>query len=146
MSASLPERIEARIKRLPETGCWIWTGALSRQGYSYISVKGRMFRVHRLTYEAATGSEIPAGLVIDHLCRVRSCVNPDHLEAVTPLTNWQRGKAPSVGHAMKTACPQGHPYDAKNTYTLRGKRRCRRCHAALMRRRKAAALAARGDR
>jgi len=72
--------------------------------------------------------EIPEGLQIDHLCRVPACVRPDHLEVVTPRINVWRGRSDAAKNALKTECPQGHPYDEKNTRRdWEGKRSCREC-------------------
>lgn len=70
--------------------CWLWTGHLNSKGYGQLNVGKRLPMAHRLSYEWAVG-EIPTGLVIDHLCRVRNCVNPDHLEPVTTAVNNARG-------------------------------------------------------
>ena len=85
---------------------------------------------HRAAYELFVGP-IPSGYEIDHLCRVRDCVNPDHLEAVTRRENLLRGDTFAATHAAKTECPRGHPYD---TITAQGARRCSICHAATQRR------------
>ena len=104
--------------------CWLWIGATSANGYGVTSAGNgnRLVGAHRRVYELLVGP-IPEGLQLDHLCRVRNCVNPAHLEPVTPSVNQQR-----MG-AVKTACPKGHGYDAANTYMYRGRRNCRRCHA-----------------
>ena len=73
-----------------DTGCWEWNGYLNRGGYGQIKSKGRTFRAHRIYYEHIKGV-IPANMEIDHLCRNRRCVNPDHLEAVASEINTQRG-------------------------------------------------------
>ena len=70
-------------------GCWSWTGYCSRNGYARLNIAGRMWLAHRWSYEHFIGS-IPDGLEIDHLCRVTSCVNPAHLEPVTPAVNVAR--------------------------------------------------------
>lgn len=72
--------------------CWVWLGKLNRNGYGFIVRQSRKLMVHRLAYTAKHG-EIPPGYHVDHLCRVRHCCNPDHLEAVTPRENTLRGDA-----------------------------------------------------
>lgn len=93
------------VKR--ENGCWEWTGGRNR-GYGVLSYKGKYDKAHRLSYMWLK-ADIPNGLELDHLCRNPPCVNPDHLEAVTRKINASRGS-----WAMKTHCPQGHEYSAKN--------------------------------
>lgn len=88
-----------------DDGCWLWTGHVNKvSGYGQISVRegGKVHTIqgHRLAYELLVG-EIPNGLEIDHLCRVRSCVRPDHLEAVDHRTNVMRGDSPA-GRAMRS--------------------------------------------
>jgi hypothetical protein len=103
--------------------CWLWQGHL-RKGYGRFSLGGgsRML-VHRWAYEAAKGA-IPAGLQLDHLCRVRNCVNPDHLEAVTPYENCMRGQSFAVENAQRLFCPRGHRYGPPGP---KGTRECREC-------------------
>lgn len=114
-------------KILVGDGCWEWTA--SRDGYGYGQVydhaSGRMMKAHRAAYEALVGP-IPAGLDLDHLCRNRGCVRPDHLEPVTRGENVRRGRA-GENMRSKTHCPQGHPYDEANTRLYRGRRYCRAC-------------------
>src|SRR4051794_19244214 len=101
--------------------CWDWPGLILSTGYG--GVRGtdlRLRRVHRVAYERLVGP-IPAGLVIDHLCRNKACFNPRHLEAVTVRTNTLRGVGFSAWNARKVQCDHGHPLDEKNTYILRGK-------------------------
>ena len=79
--------------RIDPSGCWIWTGSLNREGYGRISWRGRTERAaHRVSYALLRGPLLE-GLELDHLCRVRPCVNPDHLEQVTSQVNILRGKA-----------------------------------------------------
>lgn len=116
------------VDKSPE-GCWLWTGPLRpKDGYGV----WRSGPAHRAAFLSAGGS-IPDGYQIDHLCRVRNCVNPAHLEAVTPQENIRRSMCPPALNAQKTHCPQGHPYDEVNTYVRvvedGGRwRECRACH------------------
>lgn len=128
-----------RLPVNPETGCWEWQGKRSN-GYGQTSLGNRMVYVHRLTYLVYVGP-VPDGLEIDHLCRVRHCANPAHLEAVTAKVNVNRG----INHeSEKTHCPQGHPYAGENLYVnpSSGNRACRSCH----RRHQVAYTARRRDR
>jgi hypothetical protein len=95
------------------------------KGYGAFMVGGRNVRVHRWAYETLVGP-IPDGLVIDHLCRVRNCVNPDHLEPVTHRENIRRGEA-GAWNRVKTHCPQGHEYTPENTRYSGTTRNCREC-------------------
>ncbi len=118
-------------------GCWIWTRFTDRDGYARQGRKGEPCFVHRANYEAFNGT-IPAGMTIDHLCRVRSCVNPDHMEAVTHKENVQRGESFSVENASKTRCVHGHSLSGDNLKieTHRGQRRrvCWKCRQEVSRR------------
>lgn len=126
------ERLERHIERVPFSGCWIYMGALNQAGYGWIGVGGRdagTDRAHRVTYKHYIG-EIPKGLEIDHLCRVRSCCNPAHLEAVTRKENCVRGecgKKTGAKQRAKTHCKRGHEYNMTNTYIHSGKRHCKQC-------------------
>ena len=122
------EAIKARCAIMPD-GCWLWTGR-THDGYGYVSWAGRNRRVHRLMYELLVGP-IPDGLHIDHLCRVRSCCNPKHLQPVTNAENLRR--SPLVGfnngNAAKSSCRNGHEFTAENTYQRpSGGRTCRACN------------------
>ena len=126
------ERIMEKVSPEPNSGCWLWMGFANEDGYGVIRIGGRVnfkFRgVHRVCYELLRGA-IPEGLTLDHLCRVRCCVNPDHLEPVTIVENVRRGEV-GITNRMKTHCPYGHPYDEENTYSIPGRvyRSCRACH------------------
>lgn len=136
------ERIAAWRARSPsnEKGCWLWMGSRSKGGYGRVKAYARKYMIHRFTYEFVNGL-IPDGLQIDHLCRVRNCFNPAHLEAVTPSENVKRGDSPKLQRA-KTHCPHGHAYDAKNTLRSSTGRVCKACrykHILAWKRRAAAA-------
>jgi HNH endonuclease len=107
--------------------CWIWTASLEGGGYGAIGDGKKKKRAHRYSYEQLVG-DIPDGLELDHLCRVRNCVRPDHLEPVTRRENVMRGISPIAENPSKTQCPEGHPYGGKNLIELStGGRRCRTC-------------------
>lgn len=107
--------------------CWLWTAHTDRKGYGRFSVGGTLVRVHRFSWSLQHG-EIPAGMQPDHLCRVPNCVNPAHLEIVTPRENILRSNGPTAKHARKTHCFRGHPFDEKNTARCkRGDRIYRGC-------------------
>lgn len=108
-------------------GCWEWLGHRNQSGYGRFWLLGRYEVAHRVSYELFVGP-IPVGLTLDHRCRNRGCVRPDHLEPATLRENILRGQGVGVRNAAKTHCPQGHPYDATNTHrTAQGRRRCRAC-------------------
>lgn len=110
-------------------GCWTWLGPVQSSGYGWGRVGNVRGLAHRLFYEEANGP-IPDGLQIDHLCRNRLCVRPDHLEAVTQRTNLLRGEGVAGANARKTHCPKGHPYDEQNTYQWGNQRKCLACRRA----------------
>lgn len=122
--------------------CWNWIGFRNEHGYGRWRWRGRTQGAHRASYEMFV-RDIPDGMFIDHLCRNRSCVNPDHLEPVSNEENILRGESPPAMNRRKSVCPAGHEYDAANTYvSSRGYRQCKRCNAARARRYKAARRAA----
>jgi hypothetical protein len=96
----LTERLaDLSVPVLVEPGlgeCWVWVGRLNRNGYGRVALGGREPMAHRASYEAHVGP-IPEGLVLDHLCRVRCCINPRHLEPVTVQENTLRGEAKLFG-------------------------------------------------
>jgi hypothetical protein len=129
MNISPSRRFDKYVKRDPETGCLIWTASgTGRSGYGIFWHAGRLVMAHRFAWERVNGP-IPEGLEPDHLCRVRRCVNPSHLEVVTHRTNVLRGVGPTAQNARKSFCVRGHTLDEKNTYYRpNGKRDCRVCH------------------
>lgn len=129
------ERIIGKLS-IGENGCWIWTGKLNQAGYGSIRDQGKWIRVHRLTYILFRG-DIPAALHLDHLCRVRACCNPRHLEPVTCKENLLRGIGVNAINAAKTSCPQGHLFSGNNLrIDPKGRRRCRTCQREQQRRRR----------
>lgn len=125
------ERFWDKVK-IVDSGCWEWQGYLTR-GYGYLKDGKKLVAAHRFAFRLLKGG-IPEGMTLDHLCRNRCCVNPDHLEIVTMRTNTLRGNGISAKCARATHCPQGHPYDLFNTYLYpNGNRRCRICRREQMR-------------
>lgn len=116
----------ARTERDAETGCWNWVGQADN-GYCRVMINRCRFLVHRFSYELFVGP-IPPGLVIDHLCRNRRCVNPGHLEVVTQRENIRRGESPIAENFRKTHCPHGHEFDESNTRVGVHGRVCRACN------------------
>jgi hypothetical protein len=111
--------------------CWLYAKQTSAADYGVLHTKIdgklRTWRVHRLMYEAFKG-EIPEGLYLDHLCRVTRCVNPDHLEAVTPKVNALRGAGITAYYTSRTHCVRGHEFTPENTYSDKwSERNCREC-------------------
>ena len=110
--------------------CWNWTGRTSSHGYGLFQWKLFGYYAHRISYEWATGQPFPEGLISDHLCRNRLCVNPAHIEPVTAIVNILRGESPPARNARKTHCPKGHPLTEANLLknsTGKSKRACRFC-------------------
>lgn len=121
------ERFMEKVDVDDASGCWLWTATTNRKGYGMFWPTSASVSAHRWAYAHFVGP-IPDGLQIDHLCRVRHCVNPEHLVPVTARENQQRSP---FDPAARTHCPRGHPYDAENTYRYPdGRRWCRRCAAA----------------
>lgn len=126
------ERLFDRIIGCEPGECWL---VRDRKGYMRIKPDGRSTQAHRAVYELFRGP-IPDGMVLDHLCRVRACVNPTHLEPVTNWENVKRGNSPIAVAARRQTCTAGHVFDAANTrLDRRGKRHCRACDRARYRRR-----------
>lgn len=134
-SIPLADRLWPRINKRGD-GCWVWTGALNASGYGVIGLGAMtLARVHRLTYEMLVGP-IPEGLQLDHLCRVRACCNPTHLEPVTNRENFLRGEHPIARAVRSNRCARDL-HDMAVTAHVRpnGTRYCRACASAAKRRR-----------
>ena len=162
MQPTGPERVKRRNRRpktlaqrfcekveIQQNGCWLWTGARTardKRAYGCIGVEYKQQPAHRVSYEMFVGP-IPEGLDLDHLCRTRLCVNPDHLEPVTRRENLRRGTGMVAENIAKTHCKHGHQFSPENTkvyvYPHRTERVCLTCSRARalasIRRRKAAA-------
>lgn len=117
------ERFWAKVNKT-DSGCWKWTSEISHKGYGRVWWNRRLLFAHRVAYEIENGP-IPDGLCVDHLCRNRACVRPDHMELVTPKENVRRG----LKVALKTHCVHGHRFEGRNVYTEPGTgwRACRTC-------------------
>ena len=122
--------LEARAIPEPNSGCLLWLGTVNQFGYGRTNLHGRRIVAHRAAYILACGP-VPDDLELDHLCRVRCCINPKHLEPVTKTVNVRRGVAGAVNRARqigKTHCPHGHPYSGANLFVRNdGQRECRTC-------------------
>lgn len=118
-------RFQAKVLVLA-TGCWAWQGTRINGAYGQFWDGKRQVYAHRWAYEQFVGP-IPDGHQVDHLCRVPPCVNPAHLEAVTPQINTLRSSGPPALNAVKTHCDNGHEFDSGNTVYTRHGRKCRTC-------------------
>jgi len=121
---------EHLIEPEPMSGCWLWLGFLS-SGYGRLTVttsSGRKtIAAHRFVYEQVNG-RIPAGLLLDHLCRVRCCVNPAHLEPVTLKENIRRGESPFILSWKAGVCFRGHVMNGPRYDSSRHAKQCRECY------------------
>jgi len=116
----------------PELGpCWIWMGSIGTEGYGWFHFQMKRMRAHLLSYKLLKG-QIPEGLMLDHLCRVRHCVNPGHADQVTNRENILRGIAPPAMNARKTHCKRGHSLSGENLTSRhrdgQDRRECKECN------------------
>lgn len=130
---TLPSYFLRHISPEPNSGCWIWTSCLDKDGYALgarnKNCKPRTVRAHRAIYKLLVGP-IAEGLTLDHLCKTKCCVNPDHLEPVTSKVNILRGNGRAAVNARKTHCPRGHSL-AEHAYINKKQQRiCRICQNA----------------
>ncbi len=126
LSDKVIARFWARVEKTDT--CWMWKASI-RNGYGIFNLyKGVYLMAHRLSVAIARG-ECPVELTVDHLCKVRHCVNPDHLEMVTLIENTMRGNCPMAQNARKTHCEHGHLLEGDNLYVKQrtGARCCREC-------------------
>ncbi|MFB7860135.1 MULTISPECIES: HNH endonuclease signature motif containing protein [Actinomycetes] len=127
-----------RNNSIRDGDCIIWTGCLNQTGYGTTKVNGKTQRVHRVAYELAKGA-IPAGMELDHLCSVRNCINPEHLEPVSHTENLRRSFERGISDGKfagisPTHCPRGHEYSSENTYISPAKQKfqwrdCSKCRS-----------------
>ena len=128
---SLEQRMEEHINYEPNSGCWIWGGATTHDGYAVYKINNKTYYAHRSVYEKEKGP-IPDGLTLDHICRVRCCVNPNHLEPMTLRDNIAKG---NYGWRKdQTHCKHGHELSGYNVMINKssgrnrtGGRQCREC-------------------
>lgn len=132
------DRLLTRVE-IDSNECWIYQGYINKNGYGYITCNpsdgwpSRTATCHSIAYHFLVGP-VPPGRELDHLCRVRACCNPEHLEPVTGAENTRRGEAPHIVLGRNNVCAIGHPLTEANTYVnpKTGWRRCRTCRAAYM--------------
>lgn len=131
------DRFWTFVQRSSPESCWEWTGGVDKRGYGQFWSGSAGVRAYRWLYERERGP-IPTGMHLDHLCRNPSCVNPDHLEVVTPRENIMRGSGVAPAFAARTHCGHGHELEGDNLMVIRSgehvRRRCRTCNAAAQKR------------
>lgn len=121
-----------------KTKCIEWRGAKDRKGYGMFFYKNKIEKAHRISYRLFNGS-LGLWQIIDHLCRNHSCINPEHLEAVTAVENVLRGNSPAAINSRKRYCIRKHTYTKENTIRKispngRPRRECRKCRVIKNRR------------
>lgn len=110
-------------------GCWLWLGAINTAKRGQITIKGKAYATHRVMYTATRGA-IEPGLVVDHLCEVPRCMNPNHLQVVTQRHNVLRSNGITANNHRKTHCKRGHEFTENNTRMKGDKRSCITCEKA----------------
>lgn len=126
----------SKVRMNSETGCWEWTASKQPNGYGIGRRWGRALGAHRIAWVLAGGrlNEWPREH-IDHLCRVRHCVNPAHMELVEARENIRRGVSKVAVQIAQTHCVHGHPFSGDNLfYDVVGRRKCRECSRSNQRR------------
>ena len=108
-------------------GCWIWRSYVRRDGYGNFNGDRAYSRLAHRVALRLSGADVPRDRQVDHLCRNRLCVRPDHLEVVDRRTNILRGNSPAARAALKVKCVRGHPFNESNTMRVAKGRRCRIC-------------------
>lgn len=121
----LKKRFWDKVSGPKGSGCWLWMGSKRNRGYGELHTGERTEPAHRLSYQWFVGP-ILEGMTIDHICRVTSCVNPDHLRMMRMVDNCRLGNR----FTARTACHKGHEFTQENTYLFRGYRCCRTCKRA----------------
>ncbi len=125
--SKLQDRFESDIATVPESGCWIWMGRTRPNGYGVFSILRRLELAHRISFWLYRGAMQP-GKQLDHLCRVKLCVNPFHLREVTARVNTLAGDSPTARNAKKTHCVNGHLLVDGNIYRYGRHRFCKTCN------------------
>lgn len=132
MTDSAIEKLLSRAEPVTESGRWIWMGCVDKKtGYGTVRFDGRQWRAHRLFYSILNGP-VPSHLVCDHLCRVRSCVNPSHIDIVKQIVNVHRGVGITSQLVKQTHCKYGHELSSENLYVTKIRQRnCKKCRSRI---------------
>ncbi len=138
-----PAQIKAAVIVTAE-GCWQWQHRVDDDGYGRSAFRRSTWLAHRMAWTVFNG-EIPSGMVLNHCCRNRRCVNPLHLMVLTRLENTMIGLSPPACNARKVSCEHGHAFDEQNTYRHKGRRSCRACNAIAAAKYKARSRSKRGS-
>lgn len=121
------DRFWAKIDVRGADECWPWLASIHGLGYGQFNTSKRIMNAHIVAFELSNKKEVPAGLEVDHRCRNRLCMNPNHLEPVTKKENILRGFSPMAIQARQTSCIYGHPFTPENTYWYGKKKNHRMC-------------------
>lgn len=128
---SADERFEQKFIPEPNSGCWLWNASSNTDGYGLFFFNGKIKSAHQFSFSKRYGYIPSNGKEIDHICRNRMCVNPEHLREVTHKENMENA---IFFLSLKTHCPSGHPYSGKNVrFNKNGSRACRTCERNKMR-------------